>query len=157
MSDAPNDIISDEEITRVHGYANFGHMTPRDVVNDGVRKYAVGFTGGATQVSILREHGLITRTKGCGYTADLTKKGKRYARAIWNTRADIPPTLEAALALPEIAALVEDAYYHGFTISGEGWNGEYPFRDNNLDPRTDEEWVKNRDEELAALKAAGHE
>ncbi len=31
------------------------------------------------------------------------------AIAAWNRRADLPPTLEAALALPEIAALVEAA------------------------------------------------
>ena len=81
---APEEIISDAEIIRVHAYANFGSMTPRQVVNDGVRKYAVGFTGGSTQVAILREHGLIKKPKGCGYKADLTEKGKRYARAIWS-------------------------------------------------------------------------
>jgi Lar family restriction alleviation protein len=31
------------------------------------------------------------------------------AVAAWNTRADLPPSLSAALALPEIAALVEAA------------------------------------------------
>lgn len=86
----PEEIISDEEVAKVHGYANFGSMTPREVVDDGVRQYAVGFTGGATQVAILREHGLITKPKGRGYNADLTQKGKRYARAIWNARADLP-------------------------------------------------------------------
>ena len=62
----PDKIISDEEIIHVHACANFGSMTPRDVVNDGVRKYAVGFTGGSTQVAILREHGLITAPRGAG-------------------------------------------------------------------------------------------
>jgi hypothetical protein len=81
----PQEIISDEEIARVHGHANFGYMSPREVVNDGVRKYAVGFTGGATQLAILREHGLITKPKGISYNADLTKKGKAYARSIWET------------------------------------------------------------------------
>jgi hypothetical protein len=81
----PHEIISDERISYVHGFANFGKMTAREVVNDGVRKYAVGFTGGATQVAILLEHGLITTPKNAGYRADLTQKGKRYARSIWNT------------------------------------------------------------------------
>jgi hypothetical protein len=85
MSERPEDIISDDEISRVHGYANFGSMSPREVVNDGVRKYAVGYTGGSTQIAILREHGLITKPRGCGYSADLTKKGKRYARSIFHT------------------------------------------------------------------------
>ena len=43
MSDTPETIISDDEIIRVHAYANFGSMAPRAVVNDGVRKYAVGY------------------------------------------------------------------------------------------------------------------
>ncbi|MDN3713375.1 hypothetical protein QWZ10_19510 [Paracoccus cavernae] len=75
-----SEIISDAEIIAVHANANFGDMTPREVVNDGVRKYAIGYSGGHTQQCILREHGLIT--KGKGYNADLTKKGKEYARAI---------------------------------------------------------------------------
>jgi len=81
----PQEIISDEEIARVHGYANFGDMSPREVVNDGVRKYAVGFTGGHTQLCILLEHGLIRKPKPGKYSAELTKKGKRYARSIWKT------------------------------------------------------------------------
>lgn len=96
----PEEIISDEEITHVHGYANFGSMTPREVVNDGVRKYAIGYTGGSTQVSILREHGLITKPVNAGYRANLTEKGKRYARAI--------PAINPA-AIRE-AALREAAY-----------------------------------------------
>ena len=91
----PEEIISDEEIIRVHGYANFGSMTPREVVNDGVRKYAVGFTGGSTQVAILREHGLITAPRGAGYRANLTEKGKRYARSIYNTRTPDPAQIRA--------------------------------------------------------------
>jgi len=105
MSEAPEKIITDEEIAYVHANANFGSMSPRDVVSDGVRKYAVGYTGGSTQVAILREHGLITATKGCGYKANLTEKGKRYARAIYS-RADLPPTPEQIKADPRVQALV---------------------------------------------------
>lgn len=75
-------IVSDAEIARVHGSANFGAMTPRDVVNDGVRKYAVGYTGGHTQLCILLEHRLITKPRPGRYDANLTKKGKAYARAL---------------------------------------------------------------------------
>lgn len=84
----PDEIISDDEIARVHANANFGIMTPRQVVNNGVRKYAVGFTGGSTQIAILREHGLITKPEAYGYKASLTEKGKRYARAIWAANDD---------------------------------------------------------------------
>jgi hypothetical protein len=71
-------MISEEELKAVHGNANFGGMTPREVVNDGVLKYSMGYTGGHTQMQILREHGLITKPKG--YRADLTEKGKKYLR-----------------------------------------------------------------------------
>lgn len=77
------EIISDAEITRVHGHANFGPtMTPRDVVNEGVRKYAIGYHSGYTQLCILLEHGLITKPRPGRYDANLTKKGKKYARAL---------------------------------------------------------------------------
>ena len=82
----PSEIISDAEIIRVHANANFGAMSPREVVDDGVRKTAVGYHCGHTQFTILREHGLITRPRGTSYDANLTKKGKRYARALaWAT------------------------------------------------------------------------
>lgn len=78
------DVISNEEAVRVHGYANFGDMTPREVINDGVLKYSMGYTGGSTQIAILREHGLITKPKG--YHASLTVKGKSYMRALFSGR-----------------------------------------------------------------------
>jgi len=78
-----SEIISDDEILRVHGHANFGSdMTPRDVVNEGVLKYAFGYCSGHTQLCILMKHGLITKPKPGRYDASLTKKGKRYARAL---------------------------------------------------------------------------
>lgn len=77
-------VIGDAEIVRVHGYANFGpEITPRQVVNDGVRKYAVGYQGGHTQLCILMEHGLITKPRPGKYDANLTQKGKRYAQALY--------------------------------------------------------------------------
>lgn len=81
MSDLSS-IVSDAEVIRVHGHANFGSMTPREVVNDGVRKAAVGYHTGHTQFCILREHGLITKPRGMSYDFSLTKKGKRYARSL---------------------------------------------------------------------------
>jgi hypothetical protein len=110
---APEQIITDEQIIKVHAYANFGSMTPREVVNDGVKKYAVGYTGGSTQVAILREHGLITAPKNAGYKANLTEKGKLYARSIYRehlTQAD----LDAAVAA-ERKRIIEN-------IIGRSWN-----------------------------------
>jgi len=76
------DIISDAEIARVHGRANFGTMTARQVVDDGIGKVVVGYHCGHTQFTILREHGLITKPKAMSYDCNLTKKGKKYYRAI---------------------------------------------------------------------------
>lgn len=74
------DIIGEKALKEVHGNANFGNMTPREVVNDGVVKYSMGYTGGSTQLKILREHGLITKPNG--YRANLTEKGKLYLRTL---------------------------------------------------------------------------
>lgn len=89
------EIVSDDEVARVHGNANFGTMSPREVVNDGVRKYAVGYQGGHTQLCILMEHGLITKPRPGRYDASLTKKGRRYFRELQQSAAD---ALEAAKA-----------------------------------------------------------
>jgi hypothetical protein len=89
----PQEIISDEEIVRVHGNANFGAMDPREVVNDGVRKTAVGYHCGSTQLHILRDHGLVTKPRPGSSDTDLTKKGKAYARSIY--RHTTPARAEA--------------------------------------------------------------
>lgn len=72
MSDKPEDIISDEEIERVHANANFGSMSKRDVVNQGVLKCASGYYQGSTSTQIITDHGLVDSKYR------LTKKGKRY-------------------------------------------------------------------------------
>lgn len=76
-------LVSDEEIERVHANANFGSMSKRRVVDEGVLKYAMGYSGGATQLSILLEHGLVRRPKPCRYGSVLTVKGQRYLRAMY--------------------------------------------------------------------------
>lgn len=101
------EIVSDAEIVRVHGYANFGSMSPREVVNDGVLKTAVGYHCGHTQFSILREHGLVTKPRLGSYDAHLTKKGKAYARALYCRLA--PPSVQPAeTASPQPAPGVAD-------------------------------------------------
>lgn len=76
-------IITDTEVIRVHGHANFGTMTPRQVIADGVLKYAYGYSGGHTQLCILLEHKLIRKPKPGSYHSTLTKKGQAYLRAAW--------------------------------------------------------------------------
>ncbi len=49
---------------------------------------------------------------------------------------------------------LDAAYLAGFNASGEGYNGEYPFRDHGAHPEQDAGWIKNRDNELTAIKQA---
>lgn len=77
------DIIPDSEIERVHGNANFGGMSKREVVNEGILKYAFGYSAGHTQLTILLEHGLLRKPKPGRYFTTLTKKGLRYLRSAY--------------------------------------------------------------------------
>ena len=43
---------------------------------------------------------------------------------------------------------LEAAYLAGFNASGEGYNGEYPFRDHARNPEEDAAWIKDRDNAL---------
>jgi hypothetical protein len=70
------EIISDEEIERVHANADFGSMTKRQVVNQGVLKCAAGYYQGHTSTQIITKHGLIDKEYS------LTPKGKIY---LWAT------------------------------------------------------------------------
>lgn len=74
-------LIPDEEIDRVHANANFGGMSKRSVVDDGVLKYAFGYSTGSTQRAILLEHGLI-RVRDPMKDGELTAKGRHYMRAL---------------------------------------------------------------------------
>ena len=77
-----SDMISDEEIEKVHANANFGSMTKRRVVDDGVIKAAYGFGTGHTQQEILIEHGLIKVPKPHAHKMVLTQKGYEYLRIV---------------------------------------------------------------------------
>jgi hypothetical protein len=48
---------------------------------------------------------------------------------------------------------LEAAYLAGFNASGEGYNGEYPFQDHNAHPEQDADWVRCRDNKIAAIEA----
>jgi len=66
-------IVSDEEIEKVWGNADFGNeLTKRQIIANGVLKYASGYHSGNTLQSILKELGLLT------IQLYLTKKGKAY-------------------------------------------------------------------------------
>jgi len=73
------EIISNDEIERVHANANFGGMDKREVVNQGVLKCASGYYQGSTSTAIIKEHGLIDDKY------ELTPKGRMYLWAAFNT------------------------------------------------------------------------
>jgi len=50
---------------------------------------------------------------------------------------ELTPYLKAFAKLVEEKAF-EQGFYAGFKASGEGWNGEFPFRDKDLDIQQDE-------------------
>ncbi len=66
------EIVSDEELDRVHGNASFG-ISKRDVLRLGVLKCASGYYQGHTSKSICIAHKLITPK-----SYRLTKKGRKY-------------------------------------------------------------------------------
>lgn len=77
----PEEIVTDAEIERVHGHANFGSRSKRAVVDEGVLKRTFGYSCGATMRAILIEHGLI-RVRNPFHEGSLTAKGRRYLRAL---------------------------------------------------------------------------
>lgn len=77
------EIISDEEIDRVHGNANFGSMTPREVIDEGIKKVLIGYSCGSTQEAILQEHGLVSFRNQRTRTLRVTARGMNYARAMY--------------------------------------------------------------------------
>lgn len=78
MAEKPEEIITDEEIERVHANANFGSMSKRQVVNQGVLKCASGYYQGSTSTQIITEHGLIDDKYR------LTPKGRMYLWAAFS-------------------------------------------------------------------------
>ena len=75
------ELVPDSDIERVHANANFGALSKRAVVDEGVLKYAFGFDTGHTQMQILMEHGLIS-IRHVAHRPMLTAKGKNYLRAL---------------------------------------------------------------------------
>jgi len=66
------EMITDEEIEKVWGNANFGSMSKRDVIQFGLLKCVSGYHQGHTSRQIITELGLITEKY------NITKKGRAY-------------------------------------------------------------------------------
>lgn len=78
----PHHIVSDYDLTLKH-VPNFGPMTARRVVDEGVLKTAIGYSCGSTMRGILRAHGLSAGREG---DEVLTEKGEKYARALFDRK-----------------------------------------------------------------------
>lgn len=118
MARAANEIISDHEITEVHGYARFGGMSPRRVVDEGVLKCAFGYHHGSTARAILLEHGLMSE-EGRHRHPRLTGKGAEYMRALFPrwTHEKICALLDGAQD-PKVRALVGAVLQHKVDAPG---------------------------------------
>ncbi|RAU21066.1 hypothetical protein CU669_15020 [Paramagnetospirillum kuznetsovii] len=78
----PAEIIPDEEIERVHAYANFGSMPKREVVNEAIMATAKGYHTGGTSRAIIIEHGLARCKEDPFKLPTITPKGLRYLAAL---------------------------------------------------------------------------
>ena len=72
------EILTDEEVEKVHGHANFGDPDKRNIVRLGVLKCASGYYQGHTSKTICMEHGLIDEKY------KLTDKGRSYLWAAFS-------------------------------------------------------------------------
>lgn len=66
------EIVPDNELMAAFGNANFGGMTPREVLDFAVLKCASGYYQGHTSTQLCEKLGLITPSY------ELTHKGKAY-------------------------------------------------------------------------------
>jgi hypothetical protein len=85
----PSEIITDEEIERVHANANFGDRSKRAVVNESLLKCACGYHIGSTARRIVAGHGL---TKDPCHT--ITQRGRQYLWAVYGKRPKAISVLE---------------------------------------------------------------
>ena len=75
---AIQDIISDDEVERVHANAQFGSMSKRAVIAEALLACAGGYTPGSTALTILSEHGLLHLSTIRKRTKVLSNKGRKY-------------------------------------------------------------------------------
>lgn len=76
-------ILSNAEIERVHANANYGDMSKREVVNNGVWHVLMDYHIGATTRQIIIELGLAVADENPHLPVRLTDKGRKYAVALY--------------------------------------------------------------------------
>lgn len=78
------EIVSDEEMEKVWGNANFGSMSKRDVIRFGLLKNVSGYHQGSTSLHIITELRLVTYANH-----NITKKGREYLWVAFNEGSNI--------------------------------------------------------------------
>jgi hypothetical protein len=76
--DKVNDIVTDSQVELAWGNANFGDVSPRDVIANTLLKCAVGYATGRTARVICEELGLVTGDW------QLSQRGKAYLFAAYS-------------------------------------------------------------------------
>ena len=76
----PKELITDEDIERVHAHANFGDPRKRDVVDGALLKAVCKMHNGSTANNILAAHGLVKLAYR--RRPKLTDLGRKYLYAI---------------------------------------------------------------------------
>ena len=77
IASKPADIIPQYEVERIHGTADYGGITPREVIAYGLLKVACNFGNGSTTRRILSDHGLISDINMRGLH-NITGRGRKY-------------------------------------------------------------------------------
>lgn len=81
------ELIPNYRLIEVHGHANFGNSSPRDVVDETVIAFAANYTTGGTATQIAMEHGLAKFPGSNPHRNPiLTPLGKKYLVAILRER-----------------------------------------------------------------------
>jgi predicted transcriptional regulator len=68
--------MTNEEIDKAFENTNFGSRTPKQVINESLLQYAIGYSTGRTSTLILQDLGLIQIQKN--KSVKLTAKGRSY-------------------------------------------------------------------------------
>jgi hypothetical protein len=100
----PKELITDEDIERVHAHANFGDLRKRDVVDGALLKAACKMHNGSTANYILEKHGLVR----IAYQRRprLTDLGNKYLYAICAPALQTQHAIDLTLAAMNVDNLV---------------------------------------------------
>lgn len=82
------EIVTEEQIKKVWGNANFGADTPRQVIATTLLQYALRYSTGHTSTTICQELGLLGRYNHRTGLCTLTDKGREYLYSYHNAQKE---------------------------------------------------------------------